>query len=38
MIIAKHEKIVWKEVEMQEWSGRGDGGLGHTGAKKKNIY
>lgn len=33
MIIAKHEKIVWKEVEMLEQSDRGDGGFGHTGAK-----
>ena len=33
MIIAKHEKIVWKEVEMLERSNRGDGGFGHTGEK-----
>ncbi len=33
MIIAKHEKIVWKEIEMLEQSDRGEGGFGHTGEK-----
>jgi len=32
MIITKHEKIVWQEVEMLEQSIRGEGGFGHTGA------
>lgn len=31
MVIAKHEKVSWKEVIKLEESERGAGGLGHTG-------
>ena len=31
MVIAKHEKTTWKEVEILNQSERGEGGLGHTG-------
>ncbi len=31
MVIAKHEKVSWKEVIKQEESESGAGGLGHTG-------
>ncbi len=31
MVIAKHETIVWEEVESLENSARGNGGFGHTG-------
>jgi len=31
MVIAKHETIDWKEVEILEESERGAGGFGHTG-------
>lgn len=31
MIIAKHEKIEWEEVELLNQSERGSGGFGHTG-------
>lgn len=31
MVIAKHEKATWKEVETLNQSERGEGGLGHTG-------
>lgn len=33
MIVSKHEKINWKEVEILEESVRGAGGFGHTGKK-----
>lgn len=33
MIIARHEKIVWNEVEVLEQSIRGEGGFGHTGER-----
>ena len=31
MVVAKHENIVWEQVEILEESKRGDGGFGHTG-------
>ncbi len=33
MVIAKHESIVWEEVETLSDSERGAGGFGHTGKK-----
>ena len=33
MIIARHEKAEWVEVNILEDSGRGAGGFGHTGSK-----
>jgi dUTP pyrophosphatase len=33
MVINKHEKILWREVESLEESTRGNGGFGHTGKK-----
>ncbi len=33
MVIAKHESIVWEEVESLNESERGAGGFGHTGTK-----
>lgn len=33
MVIAKHETIDWKEVEILEETARGAGGFGHTGKK-----
>ena len=31
MVIAKHEKIKWEEVELLNETERGAGGFGHTG-------
>ena len=31
MVIARHESVVWKEVDVLEESVRGAGGFGHTG-------
>lgn len=31
MIIAKHEKVVWQQVEILNETARGAGGYGHTG-------
>jgi dUTP pyrophosphatase len=31
MVIARHEKVAWKEVASLEESERGEGGFGHTG-------
>jgi len=31
MIIAKHERIDWQEVETLSETQRGEGGFGHTG-------
>jgi dUTP pyrophosphatase len=31
MIIARHEKITWEEVELLNETERGSGGFGHTG-------
>ena len=33
MVIAKHERVTWKEVEVLEDSERGAGGFGSTGTK-----
>ncbi len=33
MVIAKHERIEWAQVETLEQTDRGDGGFGHTGNK-----
>ncbi len=33
MIIAKHEKVEWKEVKNLVETKRGDGGFGHTGKR-----
>lgn len=33
MIISKHEKVSWKNVEILEETVRGAGGFGHTGKK-----
>jgi len=31
MVIARHETILWEEVEILDDTDRGDGGFGHTG-------
>ena len=31
MVISKHERIEWNEVEMLDETERGEGGFGHTG-------
>ena len=31
MVVAKHEKVEWEQVEILQESKRGDGGFGHTG-------
>lgn len=31
MVIAKHENIIWNQVELLDQSDRGEGGFGHTG-------
>lgn len=31
MVIAKHETVIWNEVEFLEDTQRGEGGFGHTG-------
>ena len=31
MIVAKHDRIIWKEVEALDETTRGGGGFGHTG-------
>jgi len=31
MIVAKHEKVEWEEVEVLNETSRGVGGYGHTG-------
>ena len=31
MVVAKHESVVWEEVEVLNDTGRGEGGFGHTG-------
>lgn len=33
MIISKHERIEWQEVDTLDESDRGEGGFGHTGKK-----
>ncbi len=33
MVISKHERIDWKQVETLEETERGEGGFGHTGQK-----
>ena len=33
MVIAKHERATWQEVEVLENTNRGTGGFGHTGKK-----
>jgi dUTP pyrophosphatase len=33
LVIAKHERAQWKEVESLEETGRGSGGFGSTGIK-----
>jgi dUTP pyrophosphatase len=33
MVITKHEKIEWEEVNILNETDRGDGGFGHTGIK-----
>ena len=33
MVISKHEKVEWEQVEILEQTERGDGGFGHTGTK-----
>jgi len=33
MIVARHEKVEWKQAETLEETGRGAGGFGHTGKK-----
>jgi dUTP pyrophosphatase len=33
MIISKHEKVSWNDVEILEETARGAGGFGHTGKK-----
>jgi dUTP pyrophosphatase len=33
MIVSRHEKVIWDEVEVLEKSYRGVGGFGHTGIK-----
>lgn len=31
MVVARHEKVEWKQVESLAETSRGDGGFGHTG-------
>ena len=31
MIVARHEKVIWNEVEVLNETDRGAGGYGHTG-------
>ena len=33
MVIAKHEHVVWEQVDVLEETDRGTGGFGHTGTK-----
>lgn len=33
MVIARHEQVAWKEVEVLDETERGAGGFGHTGGK-----
>ena len=33
MVVAKHETVVWEQVEVLEETVRGAGGFGHTGTK-----
>jgi len=33
MVISKHERISWNEVQILENTARGEGGFGHTGKK-----
>ncbi|HDZ41015.1 MAG TPA: dUTP diphosphatase [Bacteroidetes bacterium] len=33
MIVAKHERVKWDEVDILEETKRGEGGFGHTGKK-----
>jgi dUTP pyrophosphatase len=33
MVVAKHERVEWQEVEVLDESKRGAGGFGHTGTK-----
>ena len=33
MVIAKHEKAEWEQVEVLTETERGEGGFGHTGTK-----
>ena len=33
MVVAKHERVEWKEVETLDETERGAGGFGHTGVK-----
>lgn len=33
MVVARHEKVEWEEVEVLEESARGEGGFGSTGRK-----
>jgi dUTP pyrophosphatase len=33
MIVSKHERIEWTEVDSLESSERGEGGFGHSGEK-----
>ena len=33
MVVARHERVEWKEVESLEESARGEGGFGSTGTK-----
>ena len=33
MVVSRHEKVEWKEVESLEESERGEGGFGSTGRK-----
>ena len=36
MVIARHEQVVWQEVEVLDETVRGAGGFGHTGKVKIN--
>ena len=33
MVVARHERVEWEEVEVLEESARGEGGFGSTGRK-----
>jgi len=33
MVVARHEKVEWEEVEILDETGRGEGGFGSTGTK-----
>lgn len=35
MVVAKHEKVIWDDVQILNETNRGEGGFGHTGVGSK---